>query len=100
MDLQISLHVRVPKAAELRARNLVISGLGDLEPDRDLAAWDGVLLQPGIRKEKAVDDILRHERDQDRVIDRHMKEVLLAVVVSSSELSVESGVRHEPVELA
>src|ERR1051325_9128195 len=50
-------HPRMAEAAELGAGDLVLPGLGDLEPDRDLVAGNRVLLQAEVGHEEAVDHV-------------------------------------------
>src|SRR5688572_33065523 len=61
VDEDPTLHARVAEAAELGARRFVLPGLRGLEPDGNVATRYGVLLEPELRHEVAVDDVLRAE---------------------------------------
>src|SRR5579862_1715014 len=76
VDVEPAAHARVAEAAELRARYLVLTRLGDLEPGRDVVAGNGVLLEARLRDEEAVDHVARLELDTDRLPDRHVQIVV------------------------
>src|SRR5688572_2505252 len=54
----VAAHDVVAGAAELGAADLVAPGLGGLEPEGHPHAGDHVLLDPELRHEEAVDDVL------------------------------------------
>ena len=52
-------HAGVPRAAVLRAEQVIPAGLGRLEPQMRVAARDDVGLHPKRRNEDVVDDVFR-----------------------------------------
>src|ERR1700687_5777500 len=96
---QVALHTRMPEAAQLRARNFVLSRLGRLKPHFDHASRHCVLLQTQVRNEKAVDNVLRSQIYSHHFADRHMHFVFDGETTLAAEFSVRSGISDLPVEL-
>src|SRR5204862_3367030 len=66
-------HSRVIRAAVLRAKEVILTGTGGLEPHRDVSARQHVLLHAERGNIEAVDDVLGCECQLDRLPQRDMK---------------------------
>ena len=72
-------HARVLGAAILRTEEVVLAGLGRLEPERRVAPGQHVLLHAEGRHEEAVDHVLAGHHEADLAAHRHVQLVDLAL---------------------
>src|SRR6266508_3872971 len=99
MSDQQPFHSRMAEAAEIGAGNFERTGFRGFEPNRNFSSWQGVLLQPKMRQEKAMDHVFRREDDVYRLLYRNVELVVCFEIVFSAEFTVRSRINKFPVEL-
>ena len=84
-DDDLTTHLGVVGAAELRAEQMIGAGLVGLEPQGRVAARQDVLLDPQCRKVEAVDHVLGDHGELDRPVRRDVQLIDLALAAGMLE---------------
>src|SRR5881397_2054768 len=87
------------EAAQLGARQLVLAGLGRLEPHQDVPPRNRVLLQAEIGQKKTMDHVPRLERNSNDLVHGNVNIVIGLKIVRRAELSVRPRIEDLPIEL-